>query len=82
MGLIEAILIGLQFKRLEKPLVFVSMLFGFLFFVVFGIVIVAAGLEGFMAGKGLFPSVAISSLSLIFFGLASVCGYFIKRCVK
>ena len=61
MGLIEAILIGLQFKRLEKPLVFVSMLFGFLFFVVFGIVIVAAGLEGFMAGKGLFPSVAISS---------------------
>lgn len=81
MGLIEAILIGLQFKRLEKPLVFISMLVGFLFFTALGMVIVAAGIEAFVAGKGLIPSVGFSALSIIFFGLSAVCGYFIKRCV-
>ncbi|MBU2876459.1 hypothetical protein [Aliiglaciecola lipolytica] len=35
-GLIESILIGLQFDRLQKPLVFFSMLIGFFFFSVAG----------------------------------------------
>ncbi|MCP4977441.1 MAG: hypothetical protein GY931_14900 [Maribacter sp.] len=82
MGLIEAILIGIQFKRLENPIVFLSMLAGLIFFTGFGLVIVAAGIEGFMTGKGFFPSLAISSLSILFFGLSGVCGYFIKRCVS
>ena len=36
MGLIEETLLGIQFKRLEKPIVFFSMLIGFLFFYALG----------------------------------------------
>ncbi|WP_308375620.1 hypothetical protein [Microbulbifer sp. RZ01] len=45
MGLIEAILLGFQFKRLEKPLVFITMLIALLCFIAMGVVIVLAGIE-------------------------------------
>ena len=82
MGLVEAILIGIQFKKLEKPIVFVAMLVCFIAFTGLGVVIVLAGVEAFNEGKGVASSVGLASLSLLFFGLSSVCGYFIKRCVK
>lgn len=82
MGLFEAILIGIQFKRLEKPIVFVAMLVCFVVFSAFGVVVVLAGVEVFMEGKGIVSSLGVASLSLLFFGLSTVCGYFIKRCVK
>lgn len=82
MGLIEAILLGIQFKRLEKPIVFLSMLVCFLAFTVFGGAIVFAGVEAVAKGKAVLPSLGFASLSSVFFVLAWVCGYFIKRCVR
>ena len=82
MGIIEAILIGLQFERLEKPLIFISMLVCFLAFTAFGVGILLIGVEAIQTGKGIMASFIVSSLSLIFFGLSWVCGYFIKKCIK
>jgi hypothetical protein len=82
MGLVEAVLVGLQFKRLEKPIVFISMFIGFIFFTILGLVIVAAGVEMFLAGKGLIASVGLSLMSVFFFCLSAACGYFIKRSVN
>lgn len=82
MGIIEAILIGIQFKRLEKPIVFLSMLICFLAFTVFGIVILLAGFEAIANGKEIISTIGIASFSLIFFGLSAICGYFIKKCIK
>ncbi|MRJ44134.1 hypothetical protein KF946_03975 [Idiomarina loihiensis] len=82
MGLIEAILIGFQFKRLEKPLVFVTMLVALLCFVAMGVVIVLAAIEALLSGKGLLPAIGIVFLSSIFFGLSAVCGHFVKRSVQ
>lgn len=82
MGLIEAILIGIQFKRLEKPIVFISMLVCFLAFTAFGIVIVLAGVEVMAKGKEILPALALASFSIVFFGLSAVCGHFIKKSVR
>jgi hypothetical protein len=82
MGLIEAIIIGVQFKRLEKPIVFLSMLVCFLAFCAFGVAIILAGVEGFSDGKSFLASVGFSSFSFIFFGLAALCGHFIKKCIR
>ena len=81
MGLIEAILAGIQIKRLQKPIIFFFMLIGFIVFSLFGVVMIGVGIEGLMAGKGIKPSLGIASFSTVFFGLSAVCGYFIKRCV-
>jgi len=86
MGLIEAILLGVQFKRLQKPLVFFSMLVGLVAFTVFGVSIIGAVVvELTSAGKGVTFQLAGASFGLVaisgmFFGLAWLCGYFIKRC--
>ncbi|GAA6186883.1 MULTISPECIES: hypothetical protein [Alteromonadaceae] len=87
MGLIESILIGLQFDRLQKPLVFFSMLIGFFFFsvagggVLYGVSeVVFSDKEGKDAIIG--PLVGMIAFSLLFFGLAAVCGHFIKKCVR
>ncbi|TMN62004.1 hypothetical protein CWB85_21940 [Pseudoalteromonas sp. S1727] len=82
MGLIEAILLGLQFKNLQKPFVFFSMLIGFLFFILAGFGMFYGMYEIFMTDKvgKLVPLLGIFAFSLLFFGLASVCGYMIKRC--
>ena len=82
MGLIEAILVGIQFKRLQKPLIFICMLFGFLLFSVFGIGLIAAGIEAYIKTSKNFVSLGIASMSLVLFALSAVCGYFIKRCVE
>tara|TARA_Y100000815_G_C13301557_1_gene484811 strand:+ start:33 stop:299 length:267 start_codon:yes stop_codon:yes gene_type:complete len=88
MGLIEAILLGIQFKRQQKPLVFFSMLVGFIVFSIFGVGIIGALVtELTSADKELTLQLAGASLGLfaisgIFFGLAWVCGYFIKRCFE
>ena len=63
MGLIEAILIGIQFKRLEKPIVFLSMLVCFLAFCTFGVAIILASIEGFSNGKPFLALVGFSSFS-------------------
>ena len=82
MSLIEVILAGIGCKGLEKPFVFFSMLIGFILFIAFGIVTVLAVIETYSEGKELLPSLGLSSFSLLFFGLAALCGYFIKRCFK
>jgi len=88
MGLIEALLLGIQFKRLQKPLVFFSMLIGLILFCVFGAGIVWALISSVatsdkeitlqLVGAGL----GLLAISSMFFGLAWVCGYFIKRCFE
>ena len=86
MGLIEAILLGIQFKRLEKPIVFFTMLLGLILFMAFGVVIVLATIDSIFNGKVemssevAVPFLGILALSFVFFGLAWVCGYMIKRC--
>ncbi|KZN66408.1 hypothetical protein N473_08440 [Pseudoalteromonas luteoviolacea CPMOR-1] len=82
MGLIEAILLGLQFKSLEKPLVFFSMLIGFLFFTLAGFGMLYGVYDIAISSKdGKLPFVlGATAFSMLFFGLASVCGYIIKRC--
>jgi len=82
MELIEAILYGVQCKRLEKPAVFVSMLICFLVFTVIGLVIIFAGIEAFIGGKAVLPSLGISAVSLLFFSLSAACSYLIKRSVE
>ncbi|WP_240221604.1 hypothetical protein [Rheinheimera hassiensis] len=88
MGLIEALLLGIQFKRLQKPLVFFSMLIGLVAFSVFGIGIIAALItevattEKEITFKLIGASFGLLALSAVFFGLAWICGYFIKRCFE
>ncbi|WP_415884566.1 hypothetical protein [Neptuniibacter sp. QD34_54] len=88
MGLIEAILLGIQFKRLQKPLVFFSMLIGFILFSIFGLSIVWAVVSGLVTTEKeitlqlLGASAGLAAFALLFFGLAWVCGYFIKRCFQ
>ena len=84
MGLIEAILLGVQFKNLQKPFVFFSMLIGFLFFTLAGFGMLYGIYEIIISNKAgkLLPSLGILAFSLLFFALASVCGYMIKRCFK
>jgi len=83
-GLIEAILLGLQFKNLEKPLVFFSMLIGFLFFALAGCGMLYGVYEIAISNKdGKLPFIlGTIAFSMLFFGLASVCGYMIKRCFE
>jgi hypothetical protein len=82
MGLIEAILAGIQFERLQKPLVFFTMLIGFIFFGVAGLAMLYGVFEVMLSGKEaeLMAILGILSFSLVLFGLAAVCGYMIKRC--
>lgn len=82
MGLIEAILIGIQSKRPEKLIVFLSMLICFLAFCVLGVLIVLAGAESLVKGNAVLPSLGLASFSVLFFGLAAICGRFIKRSVR
>lgn len=88
MGLIEAILLGIQFKRLQKPLVFFSMLIGFVAFSVFGAGIIGALLTELASANREFTlqlvgaSFGLLAISGIFFALAWVCGYLIKRCFE
>lgn len=86
MGLIEAILLGVQFKSLQKSLVFISMLVGLVAFTVIGVSIIGAVVVElastdkeftFQLAGASFGLVAISGM---FFWLAWLCGYFIKRC--
>ena len=82
MGLVEAILVGIQFKRLQKPLIFIIMLIAFIVFTVFGLGVIAASVEGYIASSNLLPSIGLASFSIIFFGLSAVCAHFIKKCIK
>ena len=84
MGLIEAILLGLQFKNLQKPFIFFSMLIGFLFFSLAGFGMFYGIYEIVISNKtGKFlPVLGVLAFSILFFGLAGVCGYMIKRCFK
>ncbi|MBA6251966.1 hypothetical protein [Colwellia sp. MB3u-55] len=84
MGLIEAILLGLQYKNLQKPFVFFSMLIGFLFFSLAGFGMFYGIYEIVISNKtGKFlPVLGVLAFSILFFGLAGVCGYMIKRCFK
>lgn len=82
MSLIEAIIVGLQFKRLERPLVFVTMLLALVCFMALAVVIALAGLELLLSGKGLFPALGTVLLSSMFFGLSAVCGHFVKKSVQ
>jgi len=83
-GLIEAILLGLQFKNLQKPFIFFSMLIGFLFFSLAGFGMFYGIYEIVISNKtGKFlPILGVIAFSILFFSLAGVCGYMIKRCFK
>jgi len=78
--IIEAILSGLHIKSLEKPLVFITMLFGFILFVILGVGILYLSYESLSTGSTIYRAIGTSSLSLIFFGLAAICGHFVKKC--
>lgn len=82
MGIIEAILIGIQFKRLQKPFIFIVMLIAFIIFTIFGLGVIAAGVEGYMGNSKLLPAIGLAAFSIFFFGLSAVCGHFIKKCIK
>ena len=82
MGFFEAVLIGLQFKRLQKPIVFFMMLLSFIFFLIFGGGIVAAGVEGVLAGKTVLSSLGLMAISIVPFSICFVCAHFIKKCVQ
>ncbi|GAA5446111.1 hypothetical protein Misp06_04320 [Microbulbifer sp. NBRC 101763] len=88
MGLIEAILLGIQFKRLQKPLVFFSMLISLVAFSIFGVGIIGALITELASTDKEFTlqlvgaSFGLLAISGIFFGLAWVCGYLIKRCFE
>ncbi|WP_444902082.1 hypothetical protein ACJJIG_03295 [Microbulbifer sp. SSSA007] len=88
MGLIEAILLGIQFKRLQKPLVFFSMLIGLIAFSIFGIAIFGALVTELISTDKEFTfelvgaSFGLLAIIGIFFGLAWVCGYLLKRCFE
>ncbi|WP_415906801.1 hypothetical protein ACMXYX_08095 [Neptuniibacter sp. QD72_48] len=88
MGLIEALLLGIQFKGLQKPLVFFSMLIALVMFSVFGIGIIWALITSIATAEKeitlqfLGASFGMLVISCVFFGLAWVCGYFIKRCFE
>ncbi len=82
MGVIEAILTGIQIERLQKPLIFFFMLIGLLFFTLVGVAVVAISVMEFFEGKELLASLGGILFSTVFFGLSAVCGYMIKRCVQ
>lgn len=88
MGLIEAIILGIQFKRLQKPLVFFSMLVGLIIFSIFGVGIIGALVTELTPADKEFTlqlagaCLGLYAISGIFLGLAWVYGYFIKRCFK
>ena len=88
MGLIEAILLGIQFKRLQKPLVFFSMLISLVVFGIFGVGIIGALVTELASTEKEFTfqlagaSFGMLAISGMFFGMAWVCGYFIKRCFE
>lgn len=88
MGLIEAILLGLQFKRLQKPLVFFAMLICFVAFSVFGACIVLTVISEILLTENeidiqrVAAGLGLLAISGVFFGLAWVCGYLIKRCFE
>ncbi|MDO6452800.1 hypothetical protein Q4490_04410 [Neptunomonas phycophila] len=85
-GLIEAILLGIQFKKLQKPIVFFAMLVGLILFSVLGLGIIGALISSIVNTEKEFTlqlvgaSFGLLAISFIFFALASACGYFIKRC--
>ena len=81
MGLFEAILIGLQFKRLQKPLVFFMMLVCFIFFFLFGGAIVFVALGGLINGKSIVAAGGLIGISIFLFAICYVCAHFIKKCV-
>lgn len=88
MGLIEAILLGIQFKRLQKPLVFFFMLISLVIFGIFGVGIIGALVTELASTEKEFTfqlagaSFGMLAISGMFFGMAWVCGYFIKRCFE
>ena len=88
MGIIEAILLGIQFKGLQKRLVFFAMLIGLVIFSIFGVGIVGALISEIATTEKeitlqlVGASFGLLAISAIFFGLAWVCGYFIKRCFE
>jgi hypothetical protein len=84
MSLIEAILAGIQFKGLQKPIVFLSMLIGLLLFGILGLALFYLPFEAWFNGKGIGIglSIAFVGLGLILLFLSGVCGHFIKRCFR
>lgn len=82
MGIFEAIIIGLQFKRLQKPLVFVMMLVCIIFFGLFGLSTGYIAIQGFLEGKAIGAVLAMLAITTVFLGLCVVCGNFIKKCVR
>ena len=88
MGLIEVILLGIQFKGLQKPLVFFSMFIGLVLFSIFGLAIVGGVMSEFFTAKKVIDlqvmggSLVLLFFSVIFFGLAWLCGHFMKKCFE
>ncbi|WP_444911666.1 hypothetical protein [Microbulbifer sp. PAAF003] len=88
MGLIEARLLEIQFKKLQKPLVFFSMLIGLVAFSIFSVGIIEILITELASTDNEFTlqlagaSFGLLAISGIFFGLAWVCDYLIKRCFE
>ncbi len=88
MGLVEAVLLGIQFKRLQKPIVFFAMLIGLVLFSLFGVAIIGTLISSIVNTEKEFTlqlvgaSFGLLTISFVFLGLAWACGYFIKRCFE
>jgi|GEM_PF-5761718 len=82
MGFFEAVIIGLQFKRLQKPLVFFMMLVCIIFFGLFGLSTGYIAIEGLLTGKPIGAVLAMLGFTLFFVGLCVVCAKLIKTSVQ
>ena len=82
MGFFEAVLIGLQFKRLQKPLVFFMMLVCFIFFGIFGLTTGYIAVVGLLTGKTVSAVLAMLGITLVFLGLCVVCAKLVKKSIQ
>ncbi len=82
MGLIEAILLGFHSERLEKPLVFFTMLVGFVAFCALGVAMITMSIVEALDAPvfTLAPIFVGVGISFLFWAIAALCGYFVKRC--
>ena len=84
MNVIEAILTGIQFKGLQKPIIFFCMLFGVVLFGLFAIGLLFISVQEIISGSKIELSLVLGSLifSGICWGLVFACGFFMKRCFE
>lgn len=67
-------------KRLAKPFVFISMSIAFVCFIGFGILMLYAAAIGITGGTPVLNVIPAVAIALLFFALAALSAYFVRRC--